>query len=89
MLVEEKKKKIREILEGKGSDYENQAQDLQSKALQIQEERLLLGRKMKELKQAKVEREAMFQKLEDEINITKKERLVWRQILTDHHFVAD
>lgn len=76
MLFEERKKRIQEIVEGKGSDYESQSKELQDKTLQIQEERLLLRRKMKELHQARLHREAQFHKLEDEINILKKESLV-------------
>jgi hypothetical protein len=85
MLIEEQKKKIQEILEAKGSNYESQSKELYNKTLQIQEERILLGRKMKELRQAKLDREAMFQKLEDEINITKKERLVLILLVISHY----
>ena len=76
MLFEEQKKRIQEIVEGKGSDYESQSKELQSKTLQIQEERLLLRRKMKELQHARLNREEQFHKLEDEINTLKKESLV-------------
>jgi hypothetical protein len=76
MQLEEQKKRIQEILEGKGSEYESQSEELQHKTLQIQEERILLGRKIKELRQARLDQEAQFHKLEDEINIMKKDGLV-------------
>lgn len=74
--MEVKRQKIQEILEGKGTEYESQSIELHSKALQIQEERVRLGRQIKDLKQARIDREKNFSKLENEIHIMKKESLV-------------
>lgn len=74
--MEEKKKRIQDILEGKGTEHASQSKELHEKTLQIQEERIQLGRQIRELKQAKIDREQKFVKLENEIQIMKKESLV-------------
>jgi hypothetical protein len=76
MLLEQKKR-IQEILEGKGSEYEIQSEELHHRTAQIQEERVSLARHIKELRQARIDREAQSRKLADEINLVKKDSLVF------------
>lgn len=76
--MENLKEKIKDIVSGNGNEnINNKSEELKQRGEKLKEERLLLNRKIKELQDKKLQQVSDFQRLEEEINLKKKENLVF------------
>ncbi len=89
-LLMNPKNKIELILNGYGhEELQDHLHELQSRNHQIEEERIRLSRQMNEIRKTKEERERQAKKLQDEIQLMKKQSLVMIERLIDELICFD